>query len=60
MNLRLWPDGGVTGVVERDNDIGDIFGSWDVKGICLFFLYRMVGTFEIMEKVLTTYIIEED
>merc|ERR1719480_618883 len=40
LHLRMWPDGGITGVVERDNVFGDIFGSWNMKSICFFILNR--------------------
>ena len=49
LHLRLGSDGGVTGVVERDNVLGDIFGHWDVKSICFFILNRPHTRF--MEKV---------
>ena len=56
VNLRLWPDGGAIGVVERENVFGDVFGSWTVKGICLFFLNRTLARarfsfHEMLEKV---------
>ena len=54
LHLRMWPDGGVTGVLERDNvfnDIlgvmerdnvfGDIFGTWNVKSICFIIINRV-------------------
>ena len=40
LHLRMWPDGGITGVVERDTVFGDIFGSWNMKSICFFILNR--------------------
>ena len=49
LHLRLWPDGGVTGVVERDKGLGDIFGHWDMKSICFFILHRQRTRF--MDKV---------
>ena len=49
LHLRLWPDGGVTGVVERDKGLGDIFGHWDMKSICFFILNRPRTRF--MDKV---------
>ena len=65
LHLRMWPDGGVTGVVERDNVFGDIFGTWNVKSICFNIinrankntsfrgsLLRMIKVYLIMKKVL--------
>ena len=40
LHLRMWPDGGVTGLVERDNVFGDIFGTWNVKSICFNIINR--------------------